>query len=199
MSAKTVVGSRWWRLGFGMIGQRAWVAVGVLREEKGAEEGFHLLPSYESRNRRQKIDAPVLFIDFFCITLLDSAATFPLFLGGIDYFLTQRQLCKQGLGASKPPRPLNEHKSGHLALIKTTLAAALVHTTISLVLPPWVRKALIKIMRGFLWTRIESVQGEVCGRMEPGPKACQYRWIRHPLPQANGYVTLVVMAVASSL
>jgi hypothetical protein len=86
MSAKTVVGSRWWRLGFGMIGQRAWVAVGVLREEKGAEEGFHLLASYESRNMRQKIDAPVLFIDFFCITLLASAATFPLFLGGVDYF-----------------------------------------------------------------------------------------------------------------
>jgi hypothetical protein len=54
------------------------------------------------------------------------------------------------------------HRSGRLTLIKSTLSAVPVHKTISLELPAWVRKGLIKIMRGFLWTGTESVQGDKC-------------------------------------
>jgi hypothetical protein len=42
------------------------------------------------------------------------------------------------------------HRSGRLTLIKSTLSAVPVHMAISLELPAWVRKALIRIMRGFL-------------------------------------------------
>jgi hypothetical protein len=54
------------------------------------------------------------------------------------------------------------HRSGRLTLIKSTLSAVLVHTTICLELPAWVCKALIKIMRGFLWTGTEAVHGAKC-------------------------------------
>jgi hypothetical protein len=54
------------------------------------------------------------------------------------------------------------HKSGRLTLIKSTLTAIPIHTTISLELPAWVRKTLAKIMRRFLWTGTESVQGGKC-------------------------------------
>jgi hypothetical protein len=49
------------------------------------------------------------------------------------------------------------HKSSHLALIKSTLAAMPVHTTISLELRAWVRKAMLKIMRTFMWSGMEAV------------------------------------------
>jgi hypothetical protein len=49
------------------------------------------------------------------------------------------------------------HKSGRLALIKSTLVDVPVHTAISLELPAWVRKAIVKIMRSFLWTGTDSV------------------------------------------
>jgi hypothetical protein len=51
------------------------------------------------------------------------------------------------------------HKSGRLTLIKSTLLAISVHRMISLELPGWVHKVLIKIMRWFLWSGTESVQG----------------------------------------
>jgi hypothetical protein len=50
------------------------------------------------------------------------------------------------------------HISGRLTLIKSTLSAVPIHTAICLELSAWVRKALIKIMRGFLWTGTEAVQ-----------------------------------------
>jgi hypothetical protein len=43
------------------------------------------------------------------------------------------------------------HKSGRLALIKSTLAAVPVQT-IGLELPAWVRKHVVKTMHCFLWT-----------------------------------------------
>jgi hypothetical protein len=54
------------------------------------------------------------------------------------------------------------HKSGRLALIKSTLVVMLVHTTISLELPAWVRKAMVKIMHCFLWSRSDTVRGGKC-------------------------------------
>jgi hypothetical protein len=54
------------------------------------------------------------------------------------------------------------HKSGCLTFIKSTLAAVLIHTAISLELPTWVRNVLVKIMRGFLWAGTEAVQGGKC-------------------------------------
>jgi hypothetical protein len=53
-------------------------------------------------------------------------------------------------------------KFGRLTLIKTTLSAVPIRTAISLEFPIWVRKALIKLMRGFLWTGIEVAQGGKC-------------------------------------
>jgi hypothetical protein len=54
------------------------------------------------------------------------------------------------------------HKSGCLALIKSTLVVVPVHTAIGLELPAWVRKAMVKIMRKFLWIGTNSVQGRRC-------------------------------------
>jgi hypothetical protein len=42
------------------------------------------------------------------------------------------------------------HRSGDLTLIKTTLSAILVYTSIGIRLPPWLIKALQKIMKAFL-------------------------------------------------
>jgi hypothetical protein len=47
------------------------------------------------------------------------------------------------------------HRSGRLSTV-------LVHTAISFELPARVRKALIKIMRGVLWTGTEAVHGAKC-------------------------------------
>jgi hypothetical protein len=54
------------------------------------------------------------------------------------------------------------HRSSRLTLIKTTLAVVPAHTTISLELPPLVCKALVKIMRGFLWPGTDTIQGGKC-------------------------------------
>jgi hypothetical protein len=54
------------------------------------------------------------------------------------------------------------HKSGRLRLIKSTLSDMPMHSAISLELPAWVRKALIKLMRGFLWTGTEDAHGGKC-------------------------------------
>jgi hypothetical protein len=47
------------------------------------------------------------------------------------------------------------------SLIKSTLSATTTHLAISLGLPPWMHKALEKIMKGFLWSGTDSVQGEM--------------------------------------
>jgi hypothetical protein len=54
------------------------------------------------------------------------------------------------------------HKSGRTTLIKSTLAAVPVHTSIGLELPPWVHKTLIKLMRSFLWTGSDTMQSGKC-------------------------------------
>jgi hypothetical protein len=52
--------------------------------------------------------------------------------------------------------------SGRLELIKSTLTAMVVYISICMGLPPWVIKALEKIMKAFLWTGFDIVQGGKC-------------------------------------
>jgi hypothetical protein len=54
------------------------------------------------------------------------------------------------------------HKSDRLMLIKSTLAAVPIHLALILELMAWVRKALVKIMRVFLWTGTEAMQSGKC-------------------------------------
>jgi hypothetical protein len=54
------------------------------------------------------------------------------------------------------------HWSGRLTLIKTTLVAISMYTTISTELPPSLRKSMEKIMKGFLWPGSEMMQGGMC-------------------------------------
>jgi hypothetical protein len=54
------------------------------------------------------------------------------------------------------------HHTGRLTLIRTTLTAVPVYTSISLGLPPWLLKALRKLMTAFLWTGTDVVQGGKC-------------------------------------
>jgi hypothetical protein len=54
------------------------------------------------------------------------------------------------------------HMSGRLALIKSTLSAMPIHTAISLTIPRWVQKALVKLMKAFLWCGSESLQNGKC-------------------------------------
>jgi hypothetical protein len=50
------------------------------------------------------------------------------------------------------------HCSGRLTLIKTTMTAMPIYTSISVGLSPWFLKVLHKIMHAFLWTRTDMVQ-----------------------------------------
>jgi hypothetical protein len=54
------------------------------------------------------------------------------------------------------------HHGGRLVLIKSTLSAIPVYTSIGVGLPPWLIKALQKIMKAFLWTRTEVVSAGKC-------------------------------------
>jgi hypothetical protein len=49
--------------------------------------------------------------------------------------------------------------STRLTLIKTTQSTMSVYVFISLGLPPWLLKALVKIMKAFLWMGTNIVQG----------------------------------------
>jgi hypothetical protein len=52
------------------------------------------------------------------------------------------------------------NRTGGLTLIKTTLSAMPLYTmTISVELPPWLIKNMAKLMKGFLWSGTEVVQG----------------------------------------
>jgi hypothetical protein len=53
-------------------------------------------------------------------------------------------------------------QSGRLILIRTTLSAIPVHTSISLGLPPWLHKACLRIMITFLWTGMDMVRQVKC-------------------------------------
>jgi hypothetical protein len=54
------------------------------------------------------------------------------------------------------------HQSRRLTLIKTTLCAVPVYTSISLGLPQWLYRALRKVMIMFLWTGSDVVQKGKC-------------------------------------
>jgi hypothetical protein len=54
------------------------------------------------------------------------------------------------------------NKSDHLALIKSTLSAIPIHTCLILDMPPWFIKALNKIIKAFLWTGTDVMQGGKC-------------------------------------
>jgi hypothetical protein len=54
------------------------------------------------------------------------------------------------------------HCSGRVTLIKMTLSAIPIYTSIRLGLLPWLHKALQRIMTAFLWMRTEVVQGGKC-------------------------------------
>jgi hypothetical protein len=54
------------------------------------------------------------------------------------------------------------NRSGHLAFINSTLFAMSVHTTLSIDLPPWVIKAMNRIMKAFLWMGTDVVHGGKC-------------------------------------
>jgi hypothetical protein len=54
------------------------------------------------------------------------------------------------------------HKSGRLVLVKTTMSAMPIYMAISISLPPWLPKALVKISMAFLWSGSDVVQGGKC-------------------------------------
>jgi hypothetical protein len=54
------------------------------------------------------------------------------------------------------------HRSGRLAQNKSTLTAVPIYTSISLGLPKWMHKVLIKIMRAFLWSGSDETQAGKC-------------------------------------
>jgi hypothetical protein len=54
------------------------------------------------------------------------------------------------------------HRSGRLALIKTTMTVVPVYTSISIGLPSWLLKQFQKLMRAFLWTGTDMVQSGKC-------------------------------------
>jgi hypothetical protein len=54
------------------------------------------------------------------------------------------------------------HRAGRLALIKSTLSAVPIYTSIRLGLPAWVHKALTKIIKAFLCSGSDVVQAGKC-------------------------------------
>jgi hypothetical protein len=54
------------------------------------------------------------------------------------------------------------HRSGCLALIKSTLTSIPIYTLISIGMPTWMHNALQKIMRVFLWTSTNMLQQGKC-------------------------------------
>jgi hypothetical protein len=54
------------------------------------------------------------------------------------------------------------HRAGRLVLIKTTLLAVPIYTSICMGLPAWMHKGLIKIAKTFLWSGSETVQAGKC-------------------------------------
>jgi hypothetical protein len=82
---------------------------------------------------------------------------------------------------------------GRLILIKTTITAVPVYTCISLGIPPWLLKALWKLMMTFLWTDTDMVQGG------GGGGECLMAWKRaqHPLHLGGpGVMDLGLLGIA---
>jgi hypothetical protein len=52
--------------------------------------------------------------------------------------------------------------SGQLTLIKSMLIAGPIYTMISIKVPAWVRKAMDKIMKAFLWVGSDIIQAGKC-------------------------------------
>jgi hypothetical protein len=70
------------------------------------------------------------------------------------------------------------HQSGRLVLIKTMLSAIPIYTLISVALPPWLYKALRRIMTAFLWTGSDMVQRGKC--------LVAWDRVQHPLHGGGG-------------
>jgi hypothetical protein len=89
--------------------------------------------------------------------------------------------------------------SGQLTLIKTTLSAVPVYTSIILSLPPWMHKSLEKIMKVFLWTGTDIVQGGKClvvwSRLQ---RPLQLGGVGILDPKLNGYDAPIEMVMAFS-
>jgi hypothetical protein len=103
-------------------------------------------------------------------------ATFPLTYLGLP--LLVHQLCKTALqslldkmAGSWLGKGKLLHRSGQLTLFKTTLVVIPIYTLISIKLPPWLRKAIEKIMKAFMWTGSDTVQGKVSGCLEQSAAA----------------------------
>jgi hypothetical protein len=54
------------------------------------------------------------------------------------------------------------HRSGRLVLVKTMMSSIPVYTSISIELPPCLHKCLTKIMKAFLWSGSDEIQGGKC-------------------------------------
>jgi hypothetical protein len=63
------------------------------------------------------------------------------------------------------------HKSDRLVLVKTTLSVMPIYMTISISLPPWLQKALVKIFKAFLWFGMDVMYGGKCAVASAGWRA----------------------------
>jgi hypothetical protein len=101
---------------------------------------------------------------FFPCQLVD----FPLKYPGIPLFISMllKTTLQPLLDRVKDKVPIWKgrfmHRSGRLTLIKTTMLAMPVYTSIIVGLPPWLLKAFQKVMHVFLWTRTDMVQNGKC-------------------------------------
>jgi hypothetical protein len=50
-----------------------------------------------------------------------------------------------------------KHRNSRLTLVKITLSAMPIYTAISIHLPPWLQKTLVRISKAFLWLGSEVV------------------------------------------
>jgi hypothetical protein len=53
-------------------------------------------------------------------------------------------------------------RPGHLTSIKMTMTMIPIHTCIAVGIPPWLLRAIRKLMTSFLWTSTDMVQAEKC-------------------------------------
>jgi hypothetical protein len=84
------------------------------------------------------------------------------------------------------------HQSGRLTLVRTTLSALPIYIAISIELPPWLFKALRKIMTTFLWSGTEVVQSGKC--------LAAWERVQRPLPLGGlGILNLRLMGMALRL
>jgi hypothetical protein len=54
------------------------------------------------------------------------------------------------------------YRIGRLTMVKTTLLTMPIYTAISIHMPHWLEKALVRISKSFLWSGTDVVQGGKC-------------------------------------